>query len=115
MEVGLQEEPVQYGVSMPSAQLRVAVGLQFGNVGVLESVCCSGAVQEMWKYGSKGALLPAYHTTSTISSTMADQFTEYSNIFESGQDVPVNKQVSLFLELNAVMVVGWLNEHQNVI
>ncbi len=39
--------------------------LQFGNVCVLESVCCNGAVQEMAKYGCKGALVPAYPTTST--------------------------------------------------
>ncbi len=74
------------------------VWLQFGNDCVLECVCCSWVVYEKGKYGSKGALLPAYNTTSTKSSTMADQLTDLPDMFQSGEDVlPVNKQMSLFL------------------
>ncbi len=79
--------------------LCTVVWLEFGNACVLESVCCSGVVQEKGKYGSKGALLPPYHTTSTKSSTMADQLMDLPDIFQSGEDVSVNKQVSIFLEL----------------
>ncbi len=79
--------------------LCAVVWLQFGDDCVLEFVCCSGIVQEKRKYGSKGALLPAYHTTSTKESTMADQLMDLLDIFQSSEDTPVNKQVSLFLEL----------------
>ncbi len=44
------------------------------------SLCYSGVVQEE-KYGSKGALLPPYHTTSTKSSTMADQLMDLPDIY----------------------------------
>ncbi len=73
---------------------------QFGNDCVLESVCCSGVVQDKGKCGSKGAFLHAFHTTSIKSSTMADQLTDLPDIFQSGEEVPVNKQVSLFLQLS---------------